>query len=130
MASFFRRKRSLIFKFIIGVPTLWFFLVIFLSYQDKGEDVGNSETNGRNKIAKEKRSVFENPLDRIKNAIVQPFNNPVNPIKSNNGNEEIVGGKDNKYVQEFKVDHRKENKEDDDDPMYKFERPAPDAPGT
>ena len=102
--------------------------MIFLSYQDKGDDLGNSEGNQRIKNVKE-RSVFENPLDRIKNAIVQPFNNPVNPIKSNDRIGEVIGGKDNKFVQEFKIDHRKENKEDDDDPMYKFEKPDPDAPG-
>lgn len=121
MASFFRRKRSLIFKFIIGVPTLWFFIVIFLSYQDKGEGDDNSDRNSRIKV--KERSVFENPLDRIKNVIVQPFN-PVNPIKNDN---DIVGGKDNKFKQEFNIDHR--NQVDYDDDTLKFEKPDPDAPG-
>lgn len=128
MASFFRRKRSLIFKLIIGVPAFWFFIVILLSYQDKGEGDENSERNQRIKV-NDKRSLFENPLDRIKNAIVQPFN-PVNPIKSNTDNNEIIGGKDNKFQQEFRIDHRKENTDDrNDDPMYKFQPADPNAPG-
>ena len=121
MASFFRRKRSLIFKFIVGVPTLWFFIVIFLSYQDKGEGDDNSNRNSRIKV--KERSVFENPLDKIKNVIVQPFN-PVNPVKNDN---DIVGGKDNKFKQEFNIDHR--NQVDYDDDTLKFEKPDPDAPG-
>ena len=33
MASFFRRKRGLIFKFVIGVPILWFAAILLLTYQ-------------------------------------------------------------------------------------------------
>lgn len=102
--------------------------MILLSYQDKGEGDENSERNQRIKV-NDKRSLFENPLDRIKNAIVQPFN-PVNPIKSNTDNNEIIGGKDNKFQQEFRIDHRKENTDDrNDDPMYKFQPADPNAPG-
>lgn len=35
MASFYRRKRGLIFKFIVGIPALWFLIVIFTTYQGK-----------------------------------------------------------------------------------------------
>ncbi|XP_061179940.1 polypeptide N-acetylgalactosaminyltransferase 5-like isoform X2 [Saccostrea echinata] len=41
MASLFRRKRGLIFKLIIGIPALWFLIVIFTTYQGKLTDSDN-----------------------------------------------------------------------------------------
>ncbi|KAJ8314021.1 hypothetical protein KUTeg_008582 [Tegillarca granosa] len=32
MASFFRRRRSIIFKAVIGIPTLWFFAVVLMTF--------------------------------------------------------------------------------------------------
>ena len=122
MASFFRRKRSLIFKLVIGVPALWFFIVIFLSYQDKGDQDDISSHNQR--INLKERSVFENPLDKIKNAIVKP-----KPPKSDDDNVD-TGGNVNQFKQEFNVDHRNQNVDDDtDDETLKFEKPDPNAPG-
>ena len=121
MASFFRRKRSLIFKLVIGVPALWFFIVIFLSYQDKGDSDENSDHNQRIRV--HERSVFENPLDRIKNAIVKPVKADVRDNGGVGG-----GGNVNQFKQEFNVDHRNQN-EDDDDETLKFEKPDPNSPG-
>nr|XP_034317775.1 polypeptide N-acetylgalactosaminyltransferase 5 isoform X2 [Crassostrea gigas] len=42
MASFYRRKRGLIFKFIVGIPALWFLIVIFTTYQGK---LSNSDSD-------------------------------------------------------------------------------------
>ena len=121
MASFFRRKRSLIFKLVIGVPALWFFIVIFLSYQDKGD--GDENSNHNQRIRVHERSVFENPLDRIKNAIVKP-------VKADDRDNGGVGGGGNvnQFKQEFNVDHRNQN-EDDDNEALKFEKPDPNSPG-
>ena len=80
MASLFRRKRSLIFKLLLGIPTLWLIIVIFLSFQ-------NTEENKPSQVHKPvvdsviKREAehprmfngFQNPINRI-NEMVQPFN--------------------------------------------------------
>lgn len=92
MASFFRRKRSLIFKLILGIPTLWFLIVIFLSFQTAESDKSPHE-KGPNIVKRhvgnsERKGVFEgfqNPINKI-NQIVQPFNPFVN--------KEVTNGKD------------------------------------
>lgn len=55
MASFFRRKRGLIFKFVIGIPILWFAAVILLTYQGSG----NSSSHD-SRVETEKRNVDQN----------------------------------------------------------------------
>ena len=115
MASFFRRKRSLIFKLILGIPTLWFLIVIFLSFQST--DTGSSEQDrGPDKI---KRDIdnnpggggvfngFQNPINKI-NKIVQPFNPFVNKevtkqanvIDSNKGDGNVadIGNPEDRIV--------------------------------
>lgn len=52
MASFFRRKRGLIFKFVIGVPILWFAAVLLLTYHGSWDP---SPGNGRKD--REKRNI-------------------------------------------------------------------------
>nr|XP_022303329.1 polypeptide N-acetylgalactosaminyltransferase 5-like isoform X2 [Crassostrea virginica] len=50
MASFYRRKRGLIFKFIIGIPALWFLIVIFTTYQGK---LSNSDSDAEKRQERE-----------------------------------------------------------------------------
>lgn len=50
MASFYRRKRGLIFKFIVGIPALWFLIVIFTTYQGK---LSSSDSDTENRQERE-----------------------------------------------------------------------------
>ncbi|KAL4222733.1 N-acetylgalactosaminyltransferase [Mactra antiquata] len=94
MASFFRRKRSLIFKLILGIPALWFLIVIILSFQNT-ENEESSRNKGPDIVKRnvqENRGVFEgfqNPIKKI-NQIVEPFNPFVNKVTKN-----VNIGKDN-----------------------------------
>lgn len=54
MASFFRRKRGLIFKFIVGIPALWFLIVIFTTYQGKLSDSDDEKRQEREIIHRER----------------------------------------------------------------------------
>lgn len=94
MASFFRRKKSLIFKLILGVPALWFMIVIFLSFQSADNDKPLIVERQRVHDNEKKREFqnnggvfegFQNPIDKL-NQIVQPFNPFVNkePSKASN----------------------------------------------
>lgn len=87
MASFFRRKRSLILKLILGIPALWFVIVIFLSFQSTDND-GPPHEKGPDLAKREVMSdtggggggVFQrlqNPINKL-NQMVQPFNPFVN----------------------------------------------------
>ncbi|XP_053373478.1 polypeptide N-acetylgalactosaminyltransferase 5-like [Mercenaria mercenaria] len=114
MASFFRRKRSLIFKLILGIPTLWFVIVIFLSFQstdndkprdDKGPNLAKRDIE--NKGGGGVFEGFQNPINKI-NQIVQPFNPFVNKevtkqknmklSNKQNGNLRDIGNPDDKVV--------------------------------
>ncbi|XP_052246169.1 polypeptide N-acetylgalactosaminyltransferase 5-like [Dreissena polymorpha] len=89
MASFFRRKRSLIFKILIAIPVLWIAVVLFLSFQSSDDDRPLQERQnrdhkhvpiGQNEAPRDSGGVFEgfqNPLEKL-NRIVQPFNPFVN----------------------------------------------------
>lgn len=48
MASFFRRKKGLIFKFVIGVPILWFATVLLMTYQGSWSQDNRVDTEKRN----------------------------------------------------------------------------------
>lgn len=48
MASFFRRKRGLIFKFVIGIPILWFAAVLLMTYQGSQSHDSRVDTEKRN----------------------------------------------------------------------------------
>ena len=71
MASFFRRKRSLIFKFLIGIPALYFTVVIVLAYQ-----------GGTNSSAKDNRADIEKRHIEEKNR-----NNVLMPNKNDLGSD-------------------------------------------
>ncbi|XP_052797726.1 polypeptide N-acetylgalactosaminyltransferase 5-like isoform X2 [Mya arenaria] len=83
MASFFRRKRSLICKLVIGLPALWLVIVIFLSFQNTDNDPPFRENqHHEHNIAKKDvqnsggGGVFEgfqNPINKF-NRMVEPFN--------------------------------------------------------
>lgn len=103
MASFFRRKRSLIFKLIIGIPALWFVIVIFLSFQGAEDNKPLIYERQQTHDRERKQNVqmqggggvfegFQNPINKL-NQIVQPFNPFVNkePTKSNNVIDNNVG---------------------------------------
>lgn len=87
MASFFRRKKSLIFKLILGIPALWFIIVIFLSLQGAENDRPLLVERQRVHDLERKEPLpnpnvgvfegFQNPIDKF-NQIVQPFNPFVN----------------------------------------------------
>lgn len=110
MASFFRRKRSLILKLILGIPALWFLIVIFLSFQstdsdkpphEKGPDIAKRDVGNRDSGGGVFQG-FQNPIDKF-NQIVQPFN-PFNNAKEvtkrknvidDNKQDSLVAGKGN-----------------------------------
>lgn len=50
MASFFRRRRSIIFKAVIGIPTLWFFVVVLMTFlnSDTSDNVRKNDVEKRN----------------------------------------------------------------------------------
>jgi len=84
MASFFRRKRSLIVKLVIAIPALWFAIVIFLSFQSSEQDKPFHERqphdHNHNIAKKDVQNSgggvfqgFQNPINKI-NEMVQPFN--------------------------------------------------------
>lgn len=99
MASFFRRKRSLIFKLILGIPALWFVIVIVLSFQSSDNDPPHNERAPnivKRNVQENQGGVFDrfqNPIKRI-NQIVEPFNPFVNKVTkdSNVIKQDSAGG--------------------------------------
>ncbi|XP_029652605.1 polypeptide N-acetylgalactosaminyltransferase 5-like isoform X2 [Octopus sinensis] len=121
MASLFRRRRSLIFKVIIGIPTLWFFMVFLLAYHDnlffafredsnniaimrKGDDSRNENNNIRdnNKYRGNNRNDEANQGALL---IHPPLQNNINNNNNNNNNNINIDNK-NFHNNVFKIDDK------------------------
>lgn len=59
MASFLPRRRSLLFKFLVAIPAVWFCVIFVMAYQDKW-----SSSDGKNDKLVERNENHENHNDK------------------------------------------------------------------